>query len=100
MDVKSIPPLVLPAGMATVVLCLPIGLYTLFTSGRRRIMRAIRKGAAERGWKYRRDRRQGNPAAFRIDGRTDSGLPWTLTSGNSSSYRQGWSYSGYAAISH
>jgi len=91
MDLKSLSPLVIVAAMAVVVLGLPIGLYALFTSDQRRTTREIRKAAAERGWKYRRRRWQGNPAAFRIDGRTESGLPWTLTSGTGTDYSRGWS---------
>src|ERR1700722_1744420 len=87
---KSIPPLLLLAGMVMVVLGLPIGLYAFFTSDQRRATREIRKGAAERGWKYRRLRWQGNPTAFRIDGRTERGITWTLTSGNSGRYDRGW----------
>ena len=87
---KAIPPLLLLAAMATVVLGLPIALYAFFTSDQRRATRDIRRGAAERGWHYRRDRWQGNPTAFQIDGRTDSGIAWSLTSGNSSRYDRGW----------
>ena len=87
---KSIPPLLLLAGMVTGVLGLPISLYAFFTSDQRRATREIRKGAAERGWKYRRDRWQGNPTAFQIDGQTESGITWTLASGNSGRYGRGW----------
>jgi hypothetical protein len=54
-------------------------------------MREIRAGASDRGWRYRLRRWQGNPTAFRIDGRTQSGLDWVLTSGNTLGYDRGWS---------
>jgi hypothetical protein len=54
-------------------------------------MREIRAGAAQHGWRYRLQRWQGNPTAFRIDGQTRSGLTWILTSGNTSGYDRGWS---------
>jgi len=53
---------------------LPVGLYVLLTRGRRRAMREIRQGAEGQGWRYRLRHWQGNPTAFRIDGRTHSGL--------------------------
>jgi hypothetical protein len=85
------PPLVIVAGLFAVVLGVPFGLYALLTRGQRRTMREIRAGAAQHGWRYRLRRWQGNPTAFRIDGRTQSGLTWILTSGNTSGYDRGWS---------
>ncbi len=73
-----------------VVLGLPIGLYALLTRGRRRVMREIRMGAADRGWRYRRQRWQGNPSAFRIDGQTASGQNWIVTCGNTETSNRGW----------
>jgi hypothetical protein len=88
-----IPPqqIAIAAGVAGVVLGVPIGLYLLLTKGQRRTIREIRKGATAFGWRYRLRRWQGNPAAFRIDGRMRSGLDWVLTSGNTSGYDRGWS---------
>ena len=54
-------------------------------------MRQIRAAASDRGWQYRLRHWQGNPTAFRIDGRTQSGLAWVLTSGNTQGYDRGWS---------
>ena len=88
---KQFPPLAILAGLATVVLGLPLGLYALLTRGRRRTMREIRAAAAGRGWNYRPRRWQGNPTAFRIDGQTRAGLAWILTSGNTAGYDRGWS---------
>jgi hypothetical protein len=88
---KSIPPVLIVAGLFAIVLGLPFCLYALLTRGQRRTTREIRKAAAARGWRYRRRRWQGNPTAFRIDGQTESGLPWVLTSGTSSGYDRGWS---------
>src|SRR5207245_6442073 len=45
---------------------------------------------SERGWRYRLLRWQGNPTAFRIDGRTRTGVAWILTSGNTRGYDRGW----------
>lgn len=79
------------AGLAAIVLGLPIGLYVLLTRGQRRTTREIRSAAVRQGWRYRRRRWQGNPTAFRIDGRTPGGLPWVMTSGNSRGDDRGWS---------
>ena len=58
------------------------GLYALLTRKQRRTTREIREFARERGWRYRKRRWQGNPTAFRIDGVTQGGMVWVLTSGN------------------
>jgi hypothetical protein len=87
---KSIPPLVIAAGLFAFVLGLAFGLYALLTRGQRRTMREIRAGASERGWRYRLRRWESNPTAFRIDGRTRAGLSWILTSGNTRGYDRGW----------
>ena len=70
---------------------LPVGLYVLLTRGRRRAMREIRQGAEGQGWRYRLRHWQGNPTAFRIDGKTHSGLSWVMTSGSTRGYDKGWS---------
>jgi hypothetical protein len=70
--------------MFAILLGVPFGLYAFLTSDQRRTTRSIRVEAIARGWRFRKQRWQGNPAAFRIDGKTAEGLPWTLTSGNSS----------------
>jgi hypothetical protein len=88
---RTFPPLLVLAVMAAVVLGLPFGLYALLTRRQRRNMRQIRAAASDRGWQYRLRRWQGNPTAFRIDGRTQSGLAWVLTSGNTRGYDRGWS---------
>jgi hypothetical protein len=67
------------------------GVYSFLTRGQRRVTREIRSGALARGWKYRRQWWQGNPMAFRLDGRSNGGLEWILTSGNSSSNESRWS---------
>ena len=73
-----------------VFLGVPFGLYALLTRDRRKVMHEIRKGALQRGWRYRLRRWQGNPVAFRIDGRTPGGQPWVLTSGNSGNETREW----------
>ena len=84
-------PLLLVIGMLGAVLGVPFGLYAWLTRGQRRVIREIRLGAAGRGWQYRRRWWQGNPAAFRIDGRTGGGLDWIMTSGNSGVNESRWS---------
>jgi len=79
------------AGVFAVVLGVPIGLYVLLTRGQRQTMQDIRAGAAGCGWRYRVRHWQGNPAAFRMDGRMRSGLPWVLTSSHTTGYDRGWS---------
>jgi hypothetical protein len=88
-----IPPsqLAIAAGIFGAALGIPMGLYALLTRGQRRSSREIRAGAAGCGWRYRVRHWQGNPTAFRIDGRTRGGLAWILTSGNAGSYDRGWS---------
>ena len=88
---QPIPPLVIVAALAAVVLGLPFGLYALLTREQRRTTREIRRAAAGQGWRYRRRHWQANPTAFRVDGQTRSGLRWILTSGNTRGYDRGWS---------
>ncbi len=88
---KGYPSLVLASGLFGIVLALPAALYLWLTRAQRRGMRGIRQAAAAQGWRFRRARWQGNPTAFRIDGRTRSGEPWILTSGNTRGYDRGWS---------
>lgn len=87
-----IPPqqIAIAAGLAGVVLGAPFGVYLWLTRGQRRVAREIRAGCGRRGWRYRVRRWEGNPAAFRIDGRTPGGFDWILTSGNTSGYDRGW----------
>ena len=86
------PPLAIVAVMLLWVLGLPFGLYALATRGRRRSIREIRVKAAEQGWRFRLRHWSGNPTAFRIDGRTHSGLDWVLkTIGvGTETYTPGW----------
>src|SRR5579863_10046233 len=88
---QSIPRLVIVAATFAVVLGLPFGLYWLLTRGQRRTMHQIRTGARRQGWRFRLRHWQGNPTAFRIDGRTRAALPWVLTSEDSGGYDRGWS---------
>src|SRR5260370_4297646 len=81
--------LIVVVGFA-ITIGLPIGLYVLLTRGRRRAMREIRQGAEGQAWRYRLRHWQGNPTAFRIDGKTHSGLSWGMTSGSTPGYAKGW----------
>ena len=86
----QIPHFVIVAGFFAVGLGASIGLYVLLTQGRRRSMREIRAGASDRKWKFRLRRWQGDPTAFRIDGRTGSGLNWVLTTTGTGGHERGW----------
>lgn len=88
---NTIPPLLSAAGLVAVFLGLTAGLYRFLTIGQRQGTREIRESAGRLGWRYRRRRWQGNPAAFRIDGQTDGGRTWVLTCGNGSDSARGWS---------
>ncbi len=77
--------------MFAILLGVPFGLYAFLTSDQRRTTRSIRAEAIARGWRFRKQRWQGNPAAFRIDGKTGSGVPWILISGNSGASDHAWS---------
>jgi hypothetical protein len=85
-----LPLITIVGGMFAIVLVVPFGLYALLTRSKRRTTREIRTEATQRGWQYRSRRWQGNPTAFRIDGRTRSGLAWVLSSGGSGSDNRGW----------
>lgn len=78
------------AMVAAVVLGLPIGLYAVLTRKRRAAMRQIRERAAERGWKFLMRHWTGNPTAFRIEGRSRSGLRLMMKAGGTSGYDHGW----------
>jgi hypothetical protein len=88
---NTFPPIVIVIGFFAAFLGFFFGLYALLTRGQRRTMREIRKAARERGWRYRLRHWQGNPTAFRIDGETRSGLPWTMKSSSTRGYNRGWS---------
>jgi hypothetical protein len=55
-------------------------------------MREIRVAASEQGWRFRLRHWSGNPTAFRIDGRTHSGLDWILKTigAGTETYSPGW----------
>jgi hypothetical protein len=91
LPMKTFQILAIVIGLMVAFLGLFFGLYALMTMGQRRTTREIRRAALARGWRYRLRRWQGNPTAFRIDGRTQSGLTWIATSGNSGQYERRWS---------
>jgi hypothetical protein len=80
-DISSVPHPVIVAGVAAVCLGVPIGLYALLTTDQRRVTRAIRQGAARRGWRFR-----SRSGGFRIEGPN-----WIMTSGNSGEGERRWS---------
>lgn len=84
------PALAVVAGVLAFVLGVPLGLYALLTKKRRAAMSEIRARAAERGWKFRVRRWLGDPTAFRIEGRSRSGLSLVMRTRGSSDYEHGW----------
>ena len=87
---KGVPPLLVLAVIFAATLGVPLGLYRLFTRGRRRVVAEIREKAAERGWKFNLRRWQGDPTAFRIQGWGNGGN-WVLKSGGAGETNRGWS---------
>lgn len=86
----GLPALALVAALAAVVLGLPFGLYALLTRGRRQTMREIRLAASREGWQFHRSFFRGDPTEFEIDGRTHSGVPWSMKCRGTSGYDRGW----------
>jgi hypothetical protein len=84
-------PLLTVIGFMTMTLGVTFGLYALLTRGQRRVTREIRAGGVAQGWRYRRRWWQGNPTAFRIDGRSAGGIDWILTSSDSGTNESRWS---------
>jgi hypothetical protein len=87
---QSVPHLLIVAVVFGLALGVPIGVYVLLTRGQRRTTREIRVAAAERGWKYRRRRWQGDPTSFRINGSLADGQTWIMTSQGTSGSDRGW----------
>lgn len=84
------PPLAILGVMIAIVFGLPLVLYFLLTRKRRASMHEIREGAEARGWKFSVRHWTGNPTAFRIDGRTRSGLSLVMKSASARGYDPGW----------
>ena len=66
-------------------------LYVWLTADRRRVMREIRMQAAARGWAFHLRQWMGNPAAFRIEGRTSAGNVLEIKTAAGGESAQGWS---------
>jgi hypothetical protein len=84
-DLRAVWHLLILGGMAVILFGIPIGPYALLTMDQRRAARNIRRGAVERGWRYR-----SRSGGFRIEGTipagsTLSGVMWVMTSGNTGS---------------
>lgn len=65
-------------------------LYRGLTAGRRRTMREIRMQAEARGWTFKIRQWMGNPTAFRMEGRTASGLAWVAKTESAAESARGW----------
>jgi hypothetical protein len=68
----------------------PVCLYLLVTRKRRASLNEIRDSARARGWNFRMRHWTGNPTAFRIDGRSRTGLRMLIKSGSAGGYDLGW----------
>ncbi len=85
-DLRGVPHLAILGAMAALCLGVPILLFLLLTRGQRRAANEIRKGSALEGWRFR-----GRSEGFQLDGATRAGMPWEMTSGNSSETERRWS---------
>jgi hypothetical protein len=86
----GVPTIAVVAGILALALGVPVWLYVRLTKRRRRTMREIRSGAAERGWKFRIRHWTGDPMAFRIDGQSRSGMRVVVKSSGTRGYDRGW----------
>ena len=77
-------------GGAISTFLLMTGLYRWLTAERRRTMREIRMQAEARGWTFKIRHWMGNPSAFRIEGRTGSGLAWVAKTESAGESDRGW----------
>src|SRR5690348_7071421 len=78
-------------GSAVAMFVLMTALYRWLTAGRRRTMKEIRTQAEARGWSFKIRQWMGNPSAFRIEGRTASGLTWVAKTESAGESDHGWS---------
>lgn len=77
-------------GGAVSTLLLMTVLYRWLTAERRRTMREIRRQSEARGWSFKIRQWMGNPSAFRIEGRTASGLAWVAKTESAGESDRGW----------
>lgn len=82
---NAVPHIVIVAALFLIVVGVPLGLYALLTRGQRRTICAIRAGASQQGWTYRRRRWIGDPTAFQI-----TAPAWIMKSGPAGAYDRGW----------
>jgi hypothetical protein len=87
---NGLQPVIILACVAAATVGTPMGLYLLLTRKRRATLHAIRDSAQARDWNFRMRHWTGNPVAFRIAGRTRSGLRMLLKSGSARGYDPGW----------
>jgi len=87
---RNLSPVVIVTLFFAICIAVPLGLYALLTRERRRNMRTIRIGAAGQGWRFRIRHWLGDPTAFRIDGRSPSGLYWILKTCGTSVSNPAW----------
>jgi len=83
-------PLAMLAIFAVVTLLLPLAIYFLLTRKRRASIQEVLHGAEQRGWRFRHRHWTGNPTAFRLDGRSRSGLRLVVRSSTASGYDPRW----------
>ena len=75
--------LLLEFGLPAIVVGISIGLYVFLARERLRLLEEIRTSARSHSWTFSLNRGYRDPAAFRIQGETFSGLPWDLRTGGS-----------------
>lgn len=76
-------PLLLGLGLLVIAAGISAGIYVLMGRERVRLLQEIRKSADDHSWNFSLKRGYRDPAAFRIQGETFSGLPWSLRTGGS-----------------
>jgi hypothetical protein len=71
-------------GLPAIVVGLSLGLYVFLARERLRLLEEIRTSADNHSWAFSLKQGYRDPALFRIQGETFSGLPWNLRTGESS----------------
>lgn len=78
--------LLLEYGVPAVAIAGSVALYLFLARERVQLLREIRASADRHEWTFSLGRGYRDPAAFRIQGETFSGLPWNLRTDGSSGY--------------
>jgi hypothetical protein len=73
-------------GLLAIMAGMSMGLYVFLARERLRLLEEIRKSAVDHSWAFSLKRGYRDPAVFRIQGETFSGLPWNLRTGGSGNH--------------